>query len=54
VATRFMGLKAEGVKALTMAVERGGTISPHRIEVAGDALEPRSFAVLDHFSHLRG
>jgi uncharacterized protein (DUF362 family) len=53
-ATRFMGLKPEGVHFLKLARDRGATTSKHRIEVMGDVLTPMSFAVVDHFAQLRG
>ena len=52
-AARFMGLRAERLSFLQKAVGLGGTLSPLRIEVAGDALAAQSFAVLDHLAHLR-
>jgi uncharacterized protein (DUF362 family) len=53
VAARLMGLKAERIGYLTRAVKLGGTMSPLRIEHAGDAVEPLAYDILDHFDFLR-
>ena len=52
-AARLMGLRAERLPVLRMALPVGGTLHPSRIEVVGDEVPTHSYALIDSFSHLR-
>ncbi len=52
-AVGLMGLDASQITYLTRTTSLGGTMSPFRIERAGDIAEARAYKVLPHFDFLR-
>ena len=53
-AVRLMGMDPWKFDYYRIAATMGGTISPLKTEIVGDAIEPRTYAVLDQFTWLRG
>lgn len=53
-AARLMGMDPWKFPFLRTAATMGGTISPLKTEIVGDAIERREYAVLDQFTWLRG
>lgn len=53
VAARLMGLDPRRMPYLAVAAGEGGTIAASRIEVVGDVIAPRPFALLEKFEKLR-
>ncbi|MCB9780114.1 MAG: DUF362 domain-containing protein [Alphaproteobacteria bacterium] len=51
-ATRAMGLRPERVGYMVKALSLGATIADSRIDVLGDEVAPRSFAVIDKFARI--
>ena len=53
-AVRLMGMDPWKFDYYRIAATMGGTISPLKTEIVGDAIERREYAVLDKFTWLRG